>query len=112
PADIANSSSMGAAPATLAIALVTAAVGSMALTIAVSTRRRRRDLALLKTIGFTRRQISGALAWQATLTMAVAVVVGTVCGVVVGRVVWRAFAHQLHVVPDPVAPTAALVGIA
>lgn len=108
PADVANARSVGTAPATLAAILAAAAVTSVALTVAVSARRRRGDLALLKAIGFTRRQISGAVAWQATITMAIAVVIGTVLGIVGGRWLWGVFANQLHVVSDPAVPVAAL----
>jgi hypothetical protein len=104
PGDVTNARSVGTAPATLAAILALAAVGSVALTVAVSARRRRGDLALLKAIGFTRRQISGAVAWQATVTMVIAVIIGAVAGVVAGRALWRAFAEQLHVVPDPAVP--------
>jgi cytochrome b561 len=38
--------------------------------------------------------------------------VGTVLGVVTGRAVWRVFANQLHVVPDPTVPVAAVIAAA
>ena len=104
PADVANARSVGTAPATLAGILTVAAVGSVALTVALSARRRRADLALLKAIGFTRGQISGAIAWQATVTMVMAVVLGGLLGVIGGRALWRQFADQLHVVPEPTVP--------
>jgi hypothetical protein len=104
PADVATSRSVGRAPAALAGILAVAAVGSVALTVAVSARRRRGDLALLKAIGFTRRQLSGAVAWQASVTMGIGVVIGTVLGVVTGRGLWRLFAEQMHVVPDAAVP--------
>ncbi|MEY2478620.1 MAG: putative transport system permease protein [Actinomycetota bacterium] len=108
PGDVTNARSVGTAPATLAAILAVAAVGSVALTVAVSARRRRGDLALLKAIGFTRRQISGAVAWQASVTMTIAVVIGAVLGVVAGRALWGLFAEQMHVVPDPAVPVLAL----
>jgi hypothetical protein len=104
PADVTNARSVGTAPATLAAVLAVAAVASVAFTVTVSTRRRRGDLALLKAIGFTRRQISGAVAWQASVTMAIAVVAGSLLGIAAGRALWRLFAEQLHVVPDPAFP--------
>lgn len=39
-------------------------------------RRRRRDLALLKALGFTQGQLAAAVAWQATVAAAIGVVVG------------------------------------
>jgi putative ABC transport system permease protein len=109
PADVANSHSVGRAPATLAGILAVAAVASVAMTVAVSARRRRGDLALLKAIGFTRRQISGAVAWQASVTMIIAIVLGVLLGVVSGRALWRLFAQQLHVVPASTIPVGIVV---
>jgi len=43
---------MGETPAILASALAAGAIVALGLTLATSVRRRRRDLALLKTLGF------------------------------------------------------------
>ena len=67
-------------------------------------RRRRRELALLKTLGFTRRQLAATVAWQASAAVAVGVIVGVPLGVVVGRALWDRFAGALHVVPEPTVP--------
>ena len=58
PAEIVNYRSMGSTPALLGAALAVGAVSALALTLIASVRRRRRDLALLKTLGFTRRQLA------------------------------------------------------
>ena len=52
----------------------------------------RHELALLKIIGMTRGQIRAVIAWQTTLTLLIAVVVGGLLGMVGGRLAWRAFA--------------------
>jgi predicted lysophospholipase L1 biosynthesis ABC-type transport system permease subunit len=72
-------------------------------------RRRRRDLAVLKTLGFTRRQVSGSVAWQATTIGVLALVVGIPLGLALGRVGWTLLAHELGVVAEPVWPVAAAV---
>jgi predicted lysophospholipase L1 biosynthesis ABC-type transport system permease subunit len=74
-----------------------------------STRRRRRDLAILKTLGFTRRQVRHAIAWQATTVVAIALLIGLPAGVAGGRWAWRVFAAQLGVLPEPAVPLAAIV---
>jgi ABC-type lipoprotein release transport system permease subunit len=76
-------------------------------------RRRRRDLALLKTIGFTRRQLTAALAWQASVSAFVGVVLGIPSGIVIGRELWILFARSINAVPDPTVPAVSilLVGI-
>ena len=66
PAEIVNYRSMGTTPALLGAALAAGAVAALCLTLFASVRRRRRELALLKTIGFTRRQLAAAVAWQST----------------------------------------------
>ena len=42
----------------------------LVLTLVASVRRRRRELALLKTLGFTHRQLAAVVAWQSTIAVA------------------------------------------
>jgi predicted lysophospholipase L1 biosynthesis ABC-type transport system permease subunit len=72
-------------------------------------RRRRRDLALLKTLGFTRRQLAGAVSWQATVVAIVGLVVGVPLGIAAGRWLWILFARGLSAVPEPVIPVASVI---
>ncbi len=114
PAEIVNYKSMGAMPEVLAGGLAAGAVAALGLTLNASIRRRRRDFALLKTIGFTRSQLAGAVAWQATVTAAIGLLIGIPLGIAAGRWLWLAFAGQLAAVPDPVVPVGsiALAGLA
>jgi hypothetical protein len=104
PAEIVNYRTMGAMPAILAGGLAAGAVVGLGLTLIASVRRRRRDFALLKTLGFTRRQLAAAVAWQSTAVAAVGLVIGVPAGIAAGRWLWLAFAHELSAVPDPVVP--------
>src|SRR5206468_3082553 len=74
-----------------------------------SVRRRRRELALLKTIGFGRRQVGATIAWQATTLAAVGLVVGIPVGLLVGRAVWRSVADGLGVATGATTPTVGLI---
>ncbi|TMK64078.1 MAG: FtsX-like permease family protein [Actinobacteria bacterium] len=74
--------------------------------------RRRRDLALLKTLGFTRRQLAAAVAWQSTIAVTIGTVVGVPLGIVLGRWLWDLFAHQVHVVPASSVPVMSIVIVA
>jgi len=112
PAEIVNYRSMGTTPAILGAALALGAIGALALTLIASVRRRRRDLALLKTLGFTRRQLAAVVAWQSTIAVAVGVIIGIPLGVVAGRTLWDGFAHEIHVVPASIAPTSTIALIA
>ena len=69
-----------------------------------SIRRRRRDLAILKTIGFQRRQLTSTVAWQASTLSVVALLVGIPVGIAVGRWIWSAFSNQLGIIPSPALP--------
>lgn len=106
--------SVGSTPIILALGLAVGAMLALGLTLASSVRRRRRDLALLKTLGFTRRQLTAAIAWQASVTAGIGAILGIPLGVVVGRELWTLFARSINAVPDPTVPvvSVALVGVA
>jgi len=108
PAEIVNYRSMGATPAFLGAALAAGAVAALALTLFASVRRRRRDLALLKTIGFTRRQLAAAVAWQSSIAVAIGAVFGVPLGIALGRFIWDLFAREISVVPEPTVPGPAI----
>ena len=95
-------------PYVLAGLLVVLAVGALALTLIGSVRRHRRDLAILKTIGFVRGQVVATVAWQATALAAGALVVGVPCGIALGRWTWDLVAGGVGSVSPPIVP---LVGV-
>ena len=63
-----------------------------------SVRRRRRDPAVLKTLGLSGRQLGGIVAWQSSVTVAIGTVIGVPLGIVLGHVLWNAFAEAIHAV--------------
>jgi hypothetical protein len=109
PAEIVNYRSMGTTPAILGGGLALGAVVALALTLVASVRRRRRELALLKTLGFVRRQLASAVAWQSSIAVAIGVVIGVPIGIVLGRVLWNLFAHEIDAVPMPSVPGLVIV---
>ena len=111
PAQIINYGSLGATPALLAAALAAGAVTALGITLVASVRRRRRDLAILKTLGFTRRQLGGAVAVQAGVAAVIGCAVGIPLGIALGRTLWELFAKQINAVPDPTVPTASILVI-
>jgi hypothetical protein len=108
PAEIVNYRSMGTMPAALAGGLAAGTLAALALTLTASVRRRRRDLALLKTLGFTRRQLAGAVAWQSSAIAVIGLLIGIPAGIAFGRLLWLGFARQLSAVPDPVVPATSI----
>jgi predicted lysophospholipase L1 biosynthesis ABC-type transport system permease subunit len=112
PAEITDYQAMGLAPALLAGTLALAAVASLWLTLMASVRRRRRALAVLKTLGFTRGQVAAAVTWQSATAVLAGVIPGIPLGIALGRVLWTAFARQISVVPDPAVPVPAVALIA
>jgi ABC-type antimicrobial peptide transport system permease subunit len=92
----------------LAAGLAAGAVAGLGLTLVASVRRRRRDFALLKTLGFTRGQLAGAVAWQSSVIAVVGLLIGVPVGVALGRLLWLAFARELSAVPDAVIPAGSI----
>ncbi len=111
PAEITSLGSIATAPVLLAGALGIAAVTSLSLALGTAVRRRRRDLAILKSIGFTGRQLAGTVAWLATAMIVVGLGVGMPLGVVIGRRAWDVFARQLDVSVAPRVPVLVLIGL-
>ena len=84
----------------------------LGLTLVASVRRRRRDMALFKTLGFTKRQLAAVVAWQASIVVAIGIIVGVPLGIALGRSLWDLFAHEIDTVPAPTVPVVTIVLIA
>ena len=112
PAEIVNYQSTGATPALLALGLAAGALVALGLTLAASVRRRRRDLALFKTFGFTHGQLAAAVAWQASVVAVIGILVGVPLGIIVGRWLWIVFAKAINAVPSPSVSVVDVLGVA
>jgi putative ABC transport system permease protein len=86
-----------------AVALLT--IGHLLIT---SVRRRQRDFAILRVLGFTSGQVRRTLGWQAVTLAGLALVLGVPAGIVCGRLGWLIFAHQLGITPVLAVPSAEL----
>jgi ABC-type lipoprotein release transport system permease subunit len=109
PAQIVNYRTMGTTPILLAFGLALGAVVALGLALTASVRRRRRDLAMLKTLGFTHRQLASAIAWQASIVAVVGLVAGIPLGIALGRWLWSLFAREIGAVPAPTVPVGWIV---
>ena len=112
PAEIANYGAVGATPTVLASVLAGGALGALGFTLASSVRRRRRELALLKALGLTGRQLWASVAWQSSVSVAVGVVIGMPIGIAFGRWLWTCSPTEYSAVPDPTVPALSMVLIA
>jgi putative ABC transport system permease protein len=98
----------------LVLGIFLAVVGSVAVghLLVTSVRRRRRDFAVLKSIGFTRRQVLTTVSCQATTVAVAGLAVGLVLGIVGGSLMWRAVADRVGVLPAVAIPAGVLAGVA
>jgi ABC-type lipoprotein release transport system permease subunit len=104
PAEIVNYRSAGVTPTLLSSTLAVGAVGALGLMLVASVRRRRRDLALLKALGFTQRQLAATVAWQSSIAVLIGTFVGVPAGIVLGRFLWDLFAREINAIPAPSVP--------
>jgi ABC-type antimicrobial peptide transport system permease subunit len=109
PVDIVDFGRVRATPLILAALLAALGTATLAHMLVSAVRRRRRDLAVLKTLGFVRRQVRAAVLTQAITYALIAVVIGLPLGVAAGRWVWNLFADRQGIVPEVVLPLPALV---
>ena len=109
PANVVSLAAIAGLPVALSGLLALIAAGTLAHTLASFTRRRRRDLAVLKTLGFTRRQLRQAVACQATTIAAIALLIGLPVGIAGGRWAWHYLATQLGVLPEPAIPLTTII---
>ena len=108
PTDVVNFGRVQNLPLLLGAALSLLALLTITHLLLTSVRRRRRDFAVLRSLGFTRRQVRGAVSWQASTLTGAALCLGIPAGVLAGRVAWRVFAAQLGILPAVVVPLVTL----
>lgn len=109
PADLVNFGQVQNLPLMLAVLLAVLGAATLLHALVTSIRQRRRDLSVLKTLGFSSRQVRAAVAWQATAFILAAMAIGLPVGLVTGRLVWRAFVDRLGAAPDLVMPSLLVV---
>jgi hypothetical protein len=112
PAEIAGYGSAKLTTGLLAAVLALAAICALGLTLVSSVRSRRREFALLKALGFTRRQLGTTVAWQSSVAAVLGVVIGVPVGIALGRWLWTLFADGINAVPLPSVPVLEVVLVA
>jgi ABC-type lipoprotein release transport system permease subunit len=97
PSDIQNYTGVRDTPLILGGVLALLAVGTLAHVLLTGVRRRRRDLAVLSTLGLLRSQLLRVVSWQASALAAAALLVGLPLGLLAGRWAWLVFAGSAGV---------------
>jgi putative ABC transport system permease protein len=101
PPEVRNLRGVNGLPLALALLLTLLATGTVAHTLITSVRRRRRELAILKAVGFVARQVRATVAWQATAIAGSSLILGLPLGIAAGRWAWTLFANQFAIEPVP-----------
>jgi len=109
PTDVRSYQRVSATPVILAALLAALGIAMIGHALVTSVRRRRHDLAVLKTLGFVKREVAWSVAWQVTTFALIGLALGVPLGVALGRWLWTLFAHQIGVPPSPVVPVVAFV---
>jgi hypothetical protein len=111
-ADVENLRRVNGLPGLLAVLFAAVALLTVGHMLVSSIRRRRRDVAVLRTMGFVRRQVSATVAWQATTVIVIGLVIGVPAGIALGRWAWSIVANQFGVRDVTVVPVFVVVLIA
>jgi hypothetical protein len=104
PNGVADYARIDGTPTALAAVLAVLGLAVLGQFIVVSGRRRRRDFAILRTLGLTGRQVRVITAWQVSTVTGLALAAGIPLGVVAGHWSWRLFAGGLGIPADFVTP--------
>jgi ABC-type lipoprotein release transport system permease subunit len=114
PRDLASFGRVDGLPIAVAAILGMMAGAVLVYTLLTAIRRRRHDLAVLKSLGFLRRDLARTVTVQAITLATCALVIGLPIGIVLGRFVWNRFADWQGIpsVPMVSALVLALIGVA
>jgi putative ABC transport system permease protein len=99
-----NLEQVDSAPWLFAVLMGVMATAVLAHAVTTTTRARRRDLAVLRALGFSPGQTMRTVGWQANIYLLGALALGTPLGVLAGVLIWREYAAGLGVVPVAVTP--------
>jgi hypothetical protein len=94
------------------LAVAVFGIGTLVHALVVSVGRRRREVGLLKVLGFVRRQAALVVVWQTTTVAVAGLVVGVPLGIAAGRASWGLFANDLGFVSVPVVVAWSLAALA
>lgn len=112
PTEVGNLSELGRLPHLVAGLVGLVALISLVHALVLLVRRRAADLAILRTIGFTRRQAAGSVLVMSTAIAAIGIVVGVPVGLAVGSSLWELTAAGAFVSEDALVRWSILAAVA
>jgi hypothetical protein len=110
-ADLRGYDAVRGTPVLLASILAVLGVGVLVQTIAASARGRRRELAVLRCLGFVGRELRATVRWNAMTLVGICLAVSVPIGIAVGRALWSSFARDIGLVADPITPVGGVVTV-
>ena len=112
PTSVANLGEVTNVPVLLAVFLALLGALALAHSTAVAASRRRLDLAILRCLGFQRRQLVRTAVLHTFTVVIAGALVGLPLGVIAGRSTWRAVASGVGVATDAAGVARALLTVA
>jgi putative ABC transport system permease protein len=112
PRQVANLGLVSHQPAWLALIIGLLAGAALIHALVTSVRRGRRQLGILKTLGFTRGQVVRTVGWHASALAIAALIVGVPLGVITARVMWTRIVDNIGLVSAPVVSIPAIAAVA
>ena len=101
------------ADAPVIVAVIAGMLGSAAIAygLALTVRRRREDLAILRALGLKSSQAGWVVTWQACVIAMISISLGIPIGIGVGRAIWSSVAGRANLVIRPEISPIALIAV-
>ncbi|RKS80530.1 ABC-type lipoprotein release transport system permease subunit [Motilibacter peucedani] len=109
PEQVSNVTGLAGVPTALVVFLAALGAGALTHALVLLTRRRARDLAVLRALGLAPREVALTVVAAALVIATAALVVGVPLGLLVGRVLWSQTAGTVGVATDTAWPGVALL---
>jgi ABC-type lipoprotein release transport system permease subunit len=112
PSDVEGLARLRSLPVVLASFLVLVVGVTVANAMVIAVRRRRRDIAILQSLGSTHGNVTAVGVWQGVTIGVSAVLFGVPLGVATGRWFWSRLANGFGTLAEPVVPLPGLFALA
>jgi putative ABC transport system permease protein len=112
PGPIRNLEEISRLPLVLALFFALLGAAAIGQALFMTAAERRRDIGVLRALGFRRRQVTALTTAAGTSFAVVAVVVGVPLGLLAGKFGWSAVANNLYLSPAPTVPLLTVVLVA